>query len=284
MRNNAATRFIRLAGLGVGVGALVLATAFLLRLPLTQDIWPWTGPYSRLSPLSSVFLASVYAAFGLPLLWIFLSRHYRAAVPIAIDVIIVITAASIFMFQGHLARPNDRLLMTAIAGLFGVALSIGLLLWGQRQPLRDQRRTPRLVRYSFVFFVIALLYAGISLALKVPNIFPWPLTPEASVIYGWSFIAAAAYFAYGVLFPNWSLAVGQLLGFLIYDLVLIVPFLQYLPTVPARFQTSLTVYLIVITYSMLLAGYYLFVNRSTRILPGVRLSPSLDASTMTPTS
>jgi hypothetical protein len=47
--------------------------------------------------------------------------------------------------------------------------------------------------------------------------------------------------------------------------VLIVPFLQRLPTIAPEFQISLYIYIVVVVYSGLLAIYYLFVNRGTRI-------------------
>ena len=42
------------------------------------------------------------------------------------------------------------------------------------------------------------------------------------------------------------------------------PFLKRLPDVPAEFQVELIVYTVVVTYSGLLAAYYLFFARETR--------------------
>jgi len=65
--------------------------------------------------------------------------------------------------------------------------------------------------------------------------------------------------------PAWTNAGGQLAGFLAYDLVLIVPFLVRLPTIPPEWFVSLVVYTAVVTYSGLLAAWYLFVSPTTRI-------------------
>jgi len=81
------------------------------------------------------------------------------------------------------------------------------------------------VRYSFAGFGLALLLAGTALVMVRRNIFPWPLSPENSVFYGCIFIGAMCYFLYGLVYPYWANARGQLLGFLAYDLVLIGPFL-----------------------------------------------------------
>ena len=98
-----------------------------------------------------------------------------------------------------------------------------------------------------------------------PNIFPWPLSPENSVFYGSIFLGAMCYFLYGVIYPCWGNAKGQLLGFLAYDLVLIVPFLQHFAAVRPEKLLSLTIYTAVVSYSGLLAIFFLLVHAPTRL-------------------
>ena len=81
----------------------------------------------------------------------------------------------------------------------------------------------------------------------------------------WMFLGAAMYFAYALLRPSWVNAAGQLAGFLAYDVVLIVPFLTRLPTVAPEHQLGLIVYITVVSYSGLLALYYLFIHKPTLI-------------------
>ena len=79
------------------------------------------------------------------------------------------------------------------------------------------------------------------------------------------FLGAADYFAYGLLRPSWLNTAGQLIGFLAYDIVLIVPFLIRLPTIPPENRIGLTIYTGVVIYSGLVAIYYLFLNKPTRL-------------------
>ena len=72
-------------------------------------------------------------------------------------------------------------------------------------------------------FLVALLFAGGTLIAQVPEIMPWALTPDLSVVAGIMFLGSASYFAYALARPRWTNAGGQLAGFLAYDLVLIVP-------------------------------------------------------------
>jgi hypothetical protein len=86
-----------------------------------------------------------------------------------------------------------------------------------------------------------------------------------SVVAGAIFLGAAAYFAYALARPRWTNAGGQLAGFLAYDLVLIVPFLTRFQNVYSGWSLSLTVYIVVVIGSGILAAWYLFVAPDTRI-------------------
>jgi hypothetical protein len=55
------------------------------------------------------------------------------------------------------------------------------------------------------------------------------------------------------------------LGFLAYDLVLIMPFLQHFSDVLPEQRASLIVYTTVLVLSAGLAVYYLFIHRATRL-------------------
>jgi hypothetical protein len=123
---------------------------------------------------------------------------------------------------------------------------------------------PRLVRISFAIFTIVLLLVGALLVLRRPVVFPWPLKPESSVIFGLIFLGAATYFAIAQRSSKWHSARGQLTGFLAYDLVLIGPFLAHFSAVKPEHRLSLILYVSVLLYSGALAVYYLFIDKITR--------------------
>ena len=135
--------------------------------------------------------------------------------------------------------------------------------WSRRLPLTDRRPTPMLVRVSFGIFIVSLFLASGALILHLP-IFPWDLNPDSSVIFGCIFFGDAFYFLYGLLRPRWGNAFGQLLSFLAYDLVLIVPFVLLFDTVKPDRMLNLVVYTAGLVYSGGLAVYYLLINPQTR--------------------
>ncbi|MCB9419742.1 MAG: hypothetical protein H6667_08055 [Ardenticatenaceae bacterium] len=251
----------------VSVVQLVCALAFFLQFPAAINLWPFEGT----TPLTFIFISSIFAAAGTTTLWTVISRNYGALAGIGLDYITILTPVSILSFKLGIAGGKSQVINYGIACVIGALFGLGLFLWSVRIPLAQKLPMPRPVWWSFIIFIIALLIVSSRLILKVPNTIPWKITPDLSVIIGWMFLGAAVYFAYGLLRPSWSNSAGQLVGFLAYDIVLIVPFLTRLPTTAPEFRYGLIIYTIVVTYSGLLAIYYLFLHKPTREQTWMRL-------------
>lgn len=253
---------IKIVRIGLCVIAAIqffFAVAFFLQLPFAVSLWPFEGT----TPLSFIFISSIFAAAAAPTMWAALTENYAALAGIALDYIGILLPVAIYSFQLGLAG-TSLLILYGFIFLFGVLFGLGLLFWSLRFPLDRSLSTPGPVRAAFVLFIIALVIVAFRLITQVPNAFPWTLTPELSVVIGWMFVGAAVYFIYGLLRPSWINAAGQLLGFLFYDLVLIVPFLTRLPTVADENRLGLTIYTAVVILSGLTAIFYLFIYRPTR--------------------
>ena len=240
---------------------LFFAVAFFFQWPLAVNIWPFEGT----TPLTYIFIGSIFAAAAASTLWPVLSGNYGALAGVGLDYAVILGPMTGYIIGLGLLGGGAGLLAYGALCLAGAVFGMGLFRWSRNLPLDTSLPIPPLVRWSFVVFVVALLFTSARLFLRIPTI-PWPLTPELSVIVGCIFLGAAAYFLYGLLRPSWSNAAGQLCGFLAYDLVLIVPFLRALPGVAPEFRTGLIIYTVVVVYSGLLAIYYLFVNRNTRLI------------------
>ncbi len=253
-------RIAQYSFIALAVITLLLTVGFYLQMSWATDLWMW--PDGR---LTYIFIASITAAIAAPVFWMGLKREWGAAVGGAIN--LVIQAAGIMLFLLQLAgqTSDSNLMMYALAfGAFALA-NVGIFLWSRRVPLRDTRPIPRPVYFSFVVFTVVLAAVAVALLLKLPVVFPWPLKAETSVIIGWVFAGTVTYFVYPLLRPGWGNAQGQLLGFLAYDLILIVPFLQHFNDVLPEHRLSLTIYTGVLIYSGVLAIYYLFLHKSTLI-------------------
>jgi hypothetical protein len=133
---------------------------------------------------------------------------------------------------------------------------------------------PTPLRVGFVGSAVALVLVAVQPISESPHIFPWPLTGGSSVMYGLIFLGAAVYFVVGALEARWASATGQLIGFLAYDLVLIVPFVQRFGNVPAEHRPSQIVYTTVLVVSGTTAIWYLLLDPATR-LGGSRAGPRL---------
>lgn len=241
-----------------GLAMLALAFGFVFRMPWALSLWPWEdGRYSYL------FVGSIFAAASAAALWIGWTGKLGILPAGSLNLSVIGFTTTIYFFNLYSQGRSD-LLPFGMASLLEALSTGALFLWSRRLSLTDPRPTPGLVRVSFGIFVASLLLAGIALILHMP-IFPWDLNPDSSVIFGCIFLGDAFYFIYALLRPRWENAFGQLLSFLVYDLVLIVPFLQLLSSVKPGHLINLIVYTAVLIYSGGLAIYYLFIHPQTRI-------------------
>jgi hypothetical protein len=251
-------RLTRVIFVGGGLLFLALTAGFFAQLSWATALWPW--PDGR---LSYIFLASITAAIALPLIWIGLSGEYGAAQGGAINLGIAAAGIAVHLFRLYLASREFQLLVTAIIATSWVPLNAAIFIWSRRFPIMDERAMPRPVKLSFILFTTLLVLVAGGLLSRAPNIFPWPLKPDSSVLFGMIFLGAAFYFAAGLRSNRWHGAKGQLLGFLAYDLILIGPFIGQFSKVQAEHRLSLTLYTIVLLYSGSLAVFYLFLARET---------------------
>lgn len=242
-----------------GLIAMALALGFVFRIPGVINLWPWEdGRYSYL------FIGSIIAAASSAMLWVGWSGDLGALPAGSLNIFVIAVTTSIYFFKLAFGDGRSNLTVFGITSALIAMASGAAFWWSRRIPLRASLPTPGLVKVSFAVFIAALVLAGNALILRAP-IFPWALNPDSSVIFGCIFLGDACYFLYGLHYPRWhNNAFGQLLSFLVYDLVLIVPFVLLLKTVQPEFFISLIVYVIVLVYSGALAVYFLFLNSQTR--------------------
>jgi hypothetical protein len=255
------TKILRYFLFFVSAVQLFFSIAFFLQLPFVVNVWPYPGT----TPLTFIFISSIFAAAAASTLWVAASKNFGALAGIGLDYIVILSPIAILSFQLGASSGNSQMTTYGFVCVVGAVFGLGLFLWSVRIPIDLTVPMPSLVRWSFVIFIIALLIVSLRMISNVPNVIPWKITPELSVVIGSMFLGAALYFIYALLRPSWLNSAGQLVGFLAYDAVLIVPFLTRLPTTAPEFQIGLTIYTAVIIYSGLLAIYYLFLNKPTHL-------------------
>jgi hypothetical protein len=257
-------RAVRLIMLMAAVGQIIVAIGFFAQMSWTSVFWP----FDYTENLSFIFMASIAGAAAASTLWCLYTREDAGFAGIGLDYIAIFGPLAVLSIQKYSRIPDKDLILLIVAGFAGVGFGLVLFFWSRRIPFHQTQPTPRPVRIAFGIFIVALLLVGTALALKTDNIMPWRLGDEASILYGWFFLGAALYFVYGLIYPVWGNAGGQLAGFLVYDLVLIIPFLLHFQTVRPELTINLVIYIIVLISSGLVAAYYLFINPATRLARG----------------
>ncbi len=237
-----------------------LAVGFFLQASWATALWPWTS-----QPLDYVVISSFLAAGAGAVLWIGLTGEWGALTGALIDVGLFNATTAAWLWARWAAERDSAVLVRAVVFTLGTAAEIALLRVSLRHPLRDKRPADRVLVTSFWVFAIVLLLAATGLLLQQP-IWPWPLEPTSSTLLGLLFLGSATYFLHALRRPSWHAMKGQLVAFLLYDLVLIQPYLHIADGALSYHlnYASLGIYWAVIAYSSLLAAYYLFLNPATR--------------------
>jgi hypothetical protein len=243
----------------VGVLVLALGLGYVAQASWATATWPW--PDGR---LSYIFVGSILVAISMAFLWAGFSAEYGSLAAGATTGVVTGGGMAIYLLQTAASGRAPSALFNAV--VMAVVAVFGLILFvvSRPIPIRDARPMPLPLRLAFGTFIVALVFAATELVLRAPSIFPWPLNPDSSVLFGWIFYGDACYFLYALLLPRWHNATAQLLSFLAYDLILLPPFLPLFATVAPDHRTSLVLYTGVLVYSAAIALYYLFVDRATR--------------------
>jgi hypothetical protein len=243
---------IRASLLTLSLGLLLVGVGFWFRADWAFGLWPWPE-----GPLSYLFIASIGLAEGATMAWTAATMKLHAARGGALGFAAMnlgISGYTLWLFnhQQEVLLLNWSLVCSLLS--FG---SILLFIIGGQYPRTRTQPSPQIVRQSFLVFSIALFIATAMLLGRAPVVFPWPLKPDSSTMFGFLFLASAMYFFDGWLRPSLTNSYGQLIGFLVYDLVLIPPYLRHWEKAVGGFRVSLVIYLIVLFWSAALAMWFL---------------------------
>lgn len=261
-------RSLRPILLAVGILQLILAGGFFFQQPWATSLWP--VPDTR---LSYAFIAAILAGGAAPLIWIGLSEQFGGLAGYGMSFGIMYAGMALAALLFYLRMRQPALFWFAL--VLGVAAAFcAALYFRTRNRLQHSQPTPQIVRLAFIAEVLVLAGAGVLLLLKVPNTLPWNLSPESSVLYGWVFLGLAFYYLYAVLHTQWIHALGPLLGFLVYDLVLFSPLFARFGSLQPEHILGQVAASAIIVFSAALGVYYLFVNPATRLGAGSALQRS----------
>jgi hypothetical protein len=244
----------------LALGPAALAIGFISQMDWATSTWPF-----ETSRLSNFFLGSVLAAITAAALWVAAAREWSALRASGLFPLLALAAGAVYLVGESETDAGESLLPLAAGMAGGAAVSLALLLAARRVTLGDRRATPAPVRASFAAFALVLVAAGLALVLGTDNVMPWPVSDESGVMFGFIFLGAASSYVYGAVRPMWGYVYAPLLGFLVYDLVLLPPLIDHFSDVAPENETSLILYVAVLSYSAALATYYLLISRSTRL-------------------
>lgn len=245
-----------LRGILVAAGVIygVLTWGFVARSTWATNLWPWPD-----TPLSYTFIGSVCGALAVGALWSGLSGQVSAVAGSLRGLVVIYGFVGAYLMARALYGESAFQVHAVIALLTAVA-AMGLLVALRRLPpaVVAMRRLEPVVRVSTAAFALALMLAGAALIARLPSIFPWPLSAQSSTVFGLIFLGLSLVYADVAWSGMRSACIVAMSGFLVYDIILLPPFLAHFNRVPSELMTSLTIYVGVLIYSALLAVWFLF--------------------------
>ena len=252
----------------VGILQLILAIGFFFRQAWATSLWPVPD-----TPLSYAFIAAILAGGAAPLIWIGVSERFEALAAYGLSFGIMYAGMALAALLFYLRGGQPAL--AGFALVIGLAAVVCVILYLRTRSLAQEGQpTPRIVRLAFLVEVLVLAGAGFLLLLKIPNTLPWNISPESSVLYGWVFLGLAFYYLYAVLNPQWIHAIGPLLGFLVYDIVLFSPLFARFGNLQPEHVLGQVAASFIIVFSAALGVYYLLFNPATRLGNSSRIDRS----------
>jgi hypothetical protein len=256
-------KIIRSVLLITGVALFIVSVGLYLSLPVFTQLWVWP----QAPTLALAFVGSWFAGGIAAVIWIGLTGNLAALRGLLLTMLVGLGGAGFHLYSQHTLPGNERYLRFAILFLLSALLAIAVVALVRRfQPVVDEPAPPA-IRLAFLVFAGILLGVGVALVFDAQRVFPIPLSSDVAAVYGWFFLGSFVYYFYGFLKPSLMNATGQMISFLVYDLLLIPPFLWHLPNVAEGYGISLVVYLTVLVVSAAFCAYYLFLDPRTRLVP-----------------
>jgi hypothetical protein len=211
---------------------LLLIAIVAAQVPVGIGLYMDAGWATNLWPLPDVrmtyiFLASIVASTAVLIIWPLIRDDIGALRAAALNLSTATPPLGLYLLWLSRNADNAHLVAPGIAFvLFGVAwMATGR--WLGAIPVRNTHTLPKIVRIVFLGFCVLLIPLGSALLFQMEKIFPWTISPENSTVAGVIFLSAAALFLFVLANPLWIYGEAGFASFLAYDLVLVVPYLDF---------------------------------------------------------
>lgn len=186
----------------------------------------WGTPKFPAFWLNSYLVGTTFIAYAIPTLWIGATQSYKALVGGGLSALVTFGGAGLYLLK--LSLQTTGLFRAGEFCLYVAILALWFFFLGLRVHKRKTDRLPLTTQWLLGIILTVSLLEGLYLVVPLPGHFPWLLTPELSVLYGWILIGGSLFFGWSLVMPIWENGYPLLYGLLVYDAFLIGPYLNLL--------------------------------------------------------
>jgi len=229
---------------------VIIAGLFFLLIGM---LFMWGTPKIPTFWFNLYLVGATLMAYAIPTLWIGVTQTYKALVGGGLCVIVTFGGVGIYLLR--LSLKMSDLMQAGEFCLYIAILALWFLFLGLKMPKRKADRLPLSTQWLFAIVLTVALLEGLYLVVPLPGHFPWLLTPELSVLYGWILIGSSLFFGWSLIQPIWENGYPLLYALLVYDALMIGPLFSLLkePSQVAVVPVYLWFAIIVVTASGLWA-------------------------------
>lgn len=199
------------------IGLFFLLFGALLLSGIQSETLSWPNSY---------LLGATLIAYAIATLWIGVMQAFRALVGAGLCGALTFGAIGLFLLR--LSHENPETLQAGEFSLFLAIFSLCFLLLGLKVTPKKADRLPLTTQWLFGLVLISALIEGLYLIVALPGHFPWTISAEFAVVYGWILIGSTLFFGWSLLQPTWENGYPLLYALLVYDALLIGPLLSFL--------------------------------------------------------
>lgn len=234
---------VRLIVFIVGLLFLLLGMVFMWGISQFSTFW-----------MNVYLFGATLMAYAIPLLWVGITRSYKALAGGGLSLLATFGAIGLYLLRLHI----EGLIHIGEISLAIALLGLWFLIVGIKIAHSKKDRLPVSTQWLMALMLTIALIQGLFLIVPLPTHFPWMLSNELSVIYGWVLIGASLFFGWTLFEPVWENGYPLLYAILVYDALLIGPFISLLS--PASKGTIVPLYLLLTLIIIVVSGIWALVE------------------------
>ncbi|MEZ5314627.1 MAG: hypothetical protein R3E91_00195 [Chlamydiales bacterium] len=176
--------------------------------------------------LNNYLIGATISAYAISILWVAVTETYKAFIGGGISIMIALGGGGLSLL--HLSTETRGMMYLGELCLYTAILFIWFFFLGLKFSKKSTHSLPSTTRWLFGLMFTVVLIEGLYLIVPIPGRFPWLLSQEFSIFYGWILMGSSLFFGWSFIQSSWDNGYPLLYSLIVYNMLLIGPLLSLL--------------------------------------------------------